>query len=135
MTDGLERLKMLINSSTPIVVMETAEETHAVSMVRAACAELKMATFEWTIADGLVRSGNEGAGEAQKVSVEARVDNITTWTGGRKQTQSRTVLSPGSGEGERLAGAILSSLGAGARQSRQSTTRASRRRHWPTWNR
>jgi len=123
MTDGLERLKVLINSSTPIVVMETAEETHAVSMVRAACAELNMATFEWTIADGLVRSGNEAASEAQKVSVEARVDNITTWTGGRKQTQSRTVLSPGSAEGERLAGAILSSLGAGDAKSSIYNTR------------
>jgi len=45
MTDGLDRLKVLINSSTPIVVMETSEEMHAVSMVRAACTELNMATF------------------------------------------------------------------------------------------
>jgi hypothetical protein len=46
MSDGLERLKVLINSSTPIVVMETSEEVHAVTMVRAACSELNMATFE-----------------------------------------------------------------------------------------
>jgi len=37
MTDGLDRLKVLINSSTPIVVMETSEEMHAVNMVRTAC--------------------------------------------------------------------------------------------------
>src|SRR5256885_16931494 len=54
--DGLERLKVLINSSTPIVVMETSEEVRAVNLVRTACSELNMATFEWTIADGLVRS-------------------------------------------------------------------------------
>jgi hypothetical protein len=58
LADGLQRLKVLINSSTPIVVVETAEEVRAVSMVRAACSELNMATFEWTIADGLVRSGS-----------------------------------------------------------------------------
>jgi len=52
MTDGLDRLKVLINSSTPIIVMETSEETHAVNLVRAACTELNMATFEWSIADG-----------------------------------------------------------------------------------
>ena len=61
MPDALERLKILINSSTPIVVMETVEEMRAVSLVRAACAELNMAVFEWSIADGLVRSGSNAA--------------------------------------------------------------------------
>jgi SpoVK/Ycf46/Vps4 family AAA+-type ATPase len=42
MTDGLDRLKVLINSSTPIVVMETSEEMRAVSLVRTACTELNM---------------------------------------------------------------------------------------------
>ncbi len=54
----IDRLKVLINSSTPIVVMETVEEMRAVSLVRTACSELSLAVFEWTIADGLVRSGN-----------------------------------------------------------------------------
>src|SRR5216683_1442693 len=53
----IERLKVLINSSTPIVVMETVEEVRALTLVRAACSELNMAVFEWTVADGLVRSG------------------------------------------------------------------------------
>jgi len=57
MADPLERLKVLIKSSTPIVVMETVEEMRAVGMVRTACAELNLAVFEWSIADGLVRSG------------------------------------------------------------------------------
>lgn len=55
----LERLKILINSSTPIVVMETVEEVRALTLVRAACSELNMALFEWTVADGLVRSGSK----------------------------------------------------------------------------
>jgi ATPase family protein associated with various cellular activities (AAA) len=57
MPDALQRLKVLINSSTPIVVMETVEETRAVALVREASAELNLPTFEWSIADGLVRSG------------------------------------------------------------------------------
>src|SRR5713226_4142181 len=36
----LERLKVLINSSTPIVVMETVEEMCAMSLVRTACSQL-----------------------------------------------------------------------------------------------
>jgi hypothetical protein len=54
----LDRLKVLFNSSTPIVVMETVEEVHALTLVRAACSDLDLALFEWTIADGLVRSGS-----------------------------------------------------------------------------
>src|SRR5216684_2168012 len=59
--NALERLKVLINSSTPIVVMETVEEVRALTMVRAACSELNMALFEWTVADGLVRSGTHAS--------------------------------------------------------------------------
>ena len=53
----LDRLKVLIDSSTPIVVMETVEESRAVRMVRAACSALNLAAFEWTIASGLARCG------------------------------------------------------------------------------
>ena len=58
MPNPLERLKVLVNSSTPIVVMETVEEMRALGLVRLACADLNMAVFEWSIADGLVRSGS-----------------------------------------------------------------------------
>src|SRR5882762_4682832 len=54
----LDRLKILINSSTPIVVMETVEEMCAMSLVRTACSELSLPVFEWSIADGLVRCGS-----------------------------------------------------------------------------
>jgi hypothetical protein len=92
--DGLERLKVLINSSTPIVVMETSEEMRAVAMVRTACSELNMATFEWTIADGLVRSG----------ASPARAGAISQAT----HSPARTVLGS-SGEAERLTRAVMSS--------------------------
>jgi len=39
---SLERLKALINSSTPIVVMETVEEMRALSLVRLACSQLSL---------------------------------------------------------------------------------------------
>ena len=58
MSDGLDRLKVLINSSTPIVVIETAEEMRAVRLVRVACASLNLAAFEWSIASGLMRCGS-----------------------------------------------------------------------------
>jgi hypothetical protein len=55
--DALQRLKTLIDSSTPIIVMETVEEVRAVRMVRSACATLNLATFEWSVASGLMRCG------------------------------------------------------------------------------
>jgi hypothetical protein len=43
--NSLERLKVLINSSTPIVVMETVEETRALALVHSVCAELNLAVY------------------------------------------------------------------------------------------
>jgi hypothetical protein len=57
--DPLARLKVLLDSSTPIVAIESVEEVRAVRLVRAACAALNLATFEWTIASGLVRCGSD----------------------------------------------------------------------------
>jgi hypothetical protein len=64
----LDRLKVLINSSTPIVVMETVEEMCVMSLVRTACSQLSLPVFEWTIADGLVRCGNDIAVAAPALS-------------------------------------------------------------------
>ncbi|HEY1461903.1 MAG TPA: AAA family ATPase [Terriglobales bacterium] len=60
MADVVERLKVLIDSSIPIVVIETVEEMRAVRAVRAACAALNLAIFEWSIASGLTRCGSDG---------------------------------------------------------------------------
>jgi SpoVK/Ycf46/Vps4 family AAA+-type ATPase len=68
LADPLGTLKVLIDSSAPIVVMETVEEVRAVRLVRVACASLNLATFEWSIASGLARCGNEG----QEPVVEGR---------------------------------------------------------------
>ncbi len=58
---ALDRLKILIDSSTPIVVIETVEEMRAVRLVRSACASLNLTAFEWSIATGLARCGGECA--------------------------------------------------------------------------
>ena len=62
MADVLERLKILIDSSTPIIVMETVEEMRAIQLVREASSPLNLAVFEWSIATGLVRCGAEHGG-------------------------------------------------------------------------
>ena len=113
MPDGLDRLKVLINSSTPIVVMETSEEMRAVNLVRTACSELNMATFEWSIADGLARSGSNAAAEGPKNPQQARSDQSAGWTrvNAGHLAQPHTVLSPGTGESDRLTRAVMSSMG------------------------
>src|SRR5438874_2532703 len=58
MLTPLDRLKVLINSSTPIVIMETVEEMRIIDLVRSACIELALPVFEWSIADGLTRCGS-----------------------------------------------------------------------------
>src|ERR1700687_6186205 len=79
MADTLERLKILLSSSTPIVVMETVEEMRAVRLVRAACASLNLATFEWSISSGLVRCGGEAHGVLETRRMMPNVyDNIGT---------------------------------------------------------
>jgi len=113
MTDGLDHLKVLINSSTPIVVMETSEEMRAVNLVRAACSELNMATFEWTIADGLVRSGNLSPVEPPRLATSVHPELTTVWNqGSRNLPQPRTALGPTGGEADRLTRSLMSALGA-----------------------
>jgi ATPase family associated with various cellular activities (AAA) len=112
MTDGLDRLKVLINSSTPIIVMETSEEVHAVNMVRTACSQLNMATFEWSIADGLVRSGTNAPFDGRQVPTQGPVDKTgMSGQAGRSYAQVRSVLSPGNGEADRLTRAMSSAMG------------------------
>ena len=105
MTDGLDRLKILINSSTPILVMETSEETRAVTTIRSACSDLKMATFEWSIADGLLRTVTGAAAETHAPQPSLGVATGLTQS---IRNQLHTALSPNSAEADRLARAIFS---------------------------
>jgi ATP-dependent 26S proteasome regulatory subunit len=69
MADPGERLKVLINSMTPIVVIESVEEVRAVDLVRSTCAELNLPVFQWSIADGLSRCGSNTAAHEQPVVI------------------------------------------------------------------
>jgi ATP-dependent 26S proteasome regulatory subunit len=112
----MDRLKVLLNSSTPIVVIETVEEMRAVSLVRMACSELSLAVFEWTIAAGLVRSGN-GAAAPQPVP-HPSAQPLPDYRSG--------ALPRGNSEADRLARAVLSSIasdaGAAPRSAMYNTT-------------
>jgi hypothetical protein len=77
MPDVLEQLKVLMDSSTPIVVMETAEEMRAVRLVRAAASPLNLAVFEWTIASGLERSGTDSTLPGMKNALPTNHGNET----------------------------------------------------------
>lgn len=77
MPDILERLKVLLESSTPILILETVEETRAVRLVHTAASPLNLAVFEWTIASGLVRCG-EGPHELR---VPASARGLTSFSG------------------------------------------------------
>ena len=72
-----------------------------------------MATFEWSIADGLARSGSNAAAEGPKNPQQARSDQSAGWTrvNAGHLAQPHTVLSPGTGESDRLTRAVMSSMG------------------------
>ena len=96
MPDALDRLKILINSSTPIVVMETVEETRAVGLVREVCSELNLPTFEWSIADGLMRSGGNAPVPPSSLNLGGKVENSRNWTSpdGTLHTEIKTTTIP-----------------------------------------
>ena len=72
MPDVLDQLKVLMDSSTPIVIVETVEETRAVRLVHAAASPLNLAVFEWTIATGLVRCGDDVGASSQRFTPPTR---------------------------------------------------------------
>ena len=80
--------------------METVEEVRAVAMVRAASAELSLAVFEWTVADGLVRSGG---GAPASVGTSLKPGH------GGPETRFRPT---GDSEADRLVRAVLSTSAA-----------------------
>ena len=59
MSDVSDRLKILIDSSTPIIMMERVKELRAVRLVREASSPLNLAVLEWSIASGLSRCGGD----------------------------------------------------------------------------
>jgi SpoVK/Ycf46/Vps4 family AAA+-type ATPase len=89
MPDVLERLKVLMDSSTPIVIVETVEETLAVRLVHAAASPLNLAVFEWTIASGLVRCAEGTSPEARSAGLMREGANFTAYTNAQAIYNSR----------------------------------------------
>src|SRR5579864_8708185 len=80
--DAKQRLKILIDSSTPIVVIETLEEARALRLIQQAAGELQLPVFEWSIADGLSRSAKTATGTFQAVPRTSSADHkISTAAG------------------------------------------------------
>ncbi len=115
MPDALQRLKVLINSSTPIVVMETVEETRAVSLVREACTELNLPTFEWSIADGLTRSGSNVPVVPASINLGGQTESSKSWTSpdGSIHTEVKTTTIPveGAKQQDTMAAVIAAASG------------------------
>ena len=95
-----DRLKIIIESSTSVVVIETVEEERAIASVHDAAAELNLPVFEWSVADGLTRtdsgafSGTSGAGQPPPLSGAVSGGGTRSATlGGAKTTGSIDVSS------------------------------------------
>jgi ATP-dependent 26S proteasome regulatory subunit len=88
--------------------METVEEVRALALVRAACSDLNLAVFEWTIADGLVRSGS-GAPAPQPA-----IQTFGQPAGPSRPDYRLGSLPQGNSEAERLMRSVLSSTGSDA---------------------
>ncbi|PSN16011.1 AAA family ATPase, partial [filamentous cyanobacterium CCP5] len=53
---SVSHLQTLVLSFHPVIVMETVEEERVEALIHGACKDLQMAVFEWSVAQGLVRS-------------------------------------------------------------------------------
>ncbi|NJO56020.1 MAG: hypothetical protein HC834_06255 [Rhodospirillales bacterium] len=53
---AVQHFQTLVTSFHPVIVMETVEEERVQALIKAACRDLQMAVFEWSIAQGLMRS-------------------------------------------------------------------------------
>ncbi|MBE9137684.1 AAA family ATPase [Nodosilinea sp. LEGE 07088] len=53
---SVQHFQTLITSFHPVVVIDTVEEERVQGLISAACADMQMTVFEWSIAQGLMRS-------------------------------------------------------------------------------
>jgi hypothetical protein len=53
---SVEYFQTLVTSFHPVVVIDTVEEERVQGLISAACNDMQMAVFEWTVAQGLMRS-------------------------------------------------------------------------------
>ncbi|QQE64664.1 hypothetical protein GFS31_13450 [Leptolyngbya sp. BL0902] len=54
--DSVQHFKTLVVSFHPVIVIETVEEERVQTLMQKACSDMQMPIFEWSIAQGLMRS-------------------------------------------------------------------------------
>jgi hypothetical protein len=54
--DSVQHFKTLVVSFHPLIVIETVEEERIQTLMQKACSDMQMPIFEWSIAQGLMRS-------------------------------------------------------------------------------
>ena len=54
--DSVQHFKTLVVSFHPVIVIETVEEERVQTLMQKVCADMQMPVFEWSIAQGLMRS-------------------------------------------------------------------------------
>lgn len=54
--DSVTHFQTLVVSFHPVIVVDTVEEERVQALMQAACASMQMPIFEWSIAQGLMRS-------------------------------------------------------------------------------
>src|SRR5438270_5402902 len=91
--DAKQRLKVLIDSSTPIVVIETLEEARALRLIQQAATELELPVFEWSIADGLSRSAKSATGTFQAAARTSGADHKTSTSAGTAGTATSAMYN------------------------------------------
>jgi ATP-dependent 26S proteasome regulatory subunit len=74
-----DALRLLINSHTPIITIETAEEQRACDLLEQVAAELNISLFVWSVTEGLSRA--HGAGLYNSDQPEQALSNIGTIPG------------------------------------------------------
>ncbi len=53
---SVQHFQTLVMSFHPVIVIETVEEERVQGLISLACADMQLATFEWSVAQGLLRS-------------------------------------------------------------------------------
>src|SRR5947209_4457009 len=91
--DAKQRLKILIDSSSPIVLIETLEEARALRLIQQAATELELPVFEWSIADGLSRSAKSATGTFQAAARTSGADHKTSTSAGTAGTATSAMYN------------------------------------------
>jgi ATP-dependent 26S proteasome regulatory subunit len=76
---GRDTLRLLINSRSPIITIETGEEQRACDLLEQVASELNISLFVWTVTEGLARA--HGAGLYNSDQPEQALSNIGTIPG------------------------------------------------------